>query len=182
MAGRFKKLPRSGSTRKTTSMRLTVEPTRWWSSIGRGILLRSWGEGVFSRAHRITTGTGCDDILRTDDGDHTVRKCTLEGKVLFTLGVPGKPAPFMSGAPFHRCTHVALDSRAGEFYVSDGYGNGRVHKYTAAGSCFPGRHQRQPPGSSTSPITLPQIRTAGSMSPTGRITVFRCSIHGKFKD
>ena len=25
-----------------------------------------------------------------------------------TLGTPGKPAPFMSGEPFHRCTHTAL--------------------------------------------------------------------------
>ena len=174
MAGRFKKLPRSGSTRKTTSMRLTVEPTRWWSSIGRGISCARGAKAFF----RAPIASLWDRMRRycTDDGDHTVRKCTLEGKVLFTLGVPGKPAPFMSGAPFHRCTHVALDSHAGEFYVSDGYGNGRVHKYTAAGSCFPGRHQRQPPGSSTSPITLPQIRTAGSMSPTGRITVFSCSI------
>ena len=73
-----------------------------------------------------------DSILLVD-GDHTVRKCTLEGKVLFTLGVPGKPAPFMSGDPFHRCTHVALDPRTGEFYVSDGYGNARVHKYTPDG-------------------------------------------------
>ena len=53
--------------------------------------------------------------------------------MLFTLGVPGKPAPFMSGDPFHRCTHVALDPRTGEFYVSDGYCNARVHKYTPGG-------------------------------------------------
>jgi DNA-binding beta-propeller fold protein YncE len=46
--------------------------------------------------------------------------------------VPGKPAPFMSGEPFHRCTHTAL-SPQGEIYVSDGYGNSRVHKYTPDG-------------------------------------------------
>jgi hypothetical protein len=98
----------------------------------QGQLLRSWGEGVFTRAHGITMGPDAT-VFCTDDGDHTVRKCTLEGKVLFTLGVPGKPAPFMSGDPFHRCTHVALDPRTGEFYVSDGYGNARVHKYTPDG-------------------------------------------------
>ena len=98
----------------------------------QGQFLRSWGEGVFTRAHGITMGPDAT-VFCTDDGDHTVRKCTLEGKVLFTLGVPGKPAPFMSGDPFHRCTHVALDPRTGEFYVSDGYGNARVHKYTPDG-------------------------------------------------
>jgi DNA-binding beta-propeller fold protein YncE len=97
-----------------------------------GHFLRSWGEGVFTRAHGITMGPDAT-VFCTDDGDHTVRKCTLEGKVLFTLGVPGKPAPFMSGEPFHRCTHVALDPRTGEFYVSDGYCNARVHKYTPDG-------------------------------------------------
>ena len=49
-----------------------------------------------------------DTIWLTDDGDHSVRQCTLDGKVLLTLGVPGKPAPYMSGEPFHRCTHTAL--------------------------------------------------------------------------
>jgi DNA-binding beta-propeller fold protein YncE len=38
----------------------------------------------------------------------------------------------MSGEPFNRCTHTAL-SPSGEIYVSDGYGNARVHKYTPDG-------------------------------------------------
>src|SRR5207248_4205580 len=73
-----------------------------------------------------------DTMFLTDDGGHFVRKVTLEGKVLLELGVPGKPAPFMSGEPFHRCTHTAL-SPQGEIYVSGGYGNSRVHKYTTDG-------------------------------------------------
>ena len=96
-----------------------------------GNYLRSWGEGVFRRAHGIHMGPD-DTIYLTDDGDHTVRKCTLDGRVLMTIGIPGEPAPFMSGEPFRRCTHTAL-SPAGDIYVSDGYGNARVHKYTPAG-------------------------------------------------
>jgi hypothetical protein len=38
----------------------------------------------------------------------------------------------MSGDPFHRCTHTAL-SPQGEIYVSDGYGNARIHKFTPDG-------------------------------------------------
>jgi len=96
-----------------------------------GNFLRSWGEGTFKRAHGVTMGPD-DTIFLTDDGDHTVRKCTLDGKILFTLGIPGKPAPYQSGEPFNRCTHVAL-SPQNELYVSDGYGNSRVHKYSPDG-------------------------------------------------
>ena len=96
-----------------------------------GNLLRTWGEGVFTRPHGVHVAPD-DTIWLTDDGDHTVRRCTLDGKVLLTIGIPGKPAPFMSGEPFHRCTHTAM-SPQGDLYISDGYGNARVHKYTADG-------------------------------------------------
>ena len=46
--------------------------------------------------------------------------------------MPGNPSPYMSGTPFHRCTHTALSPR-GDIYVSDGYGNARVHKFSPAG-------------------------------------------------
>src|SRR5947209_7185148 len=72
-------------------------------------------------------------MFLTDDGGHCVRKVTLDGKVLIELGVPGKPAPYVRGEPsFHRCTHTALSAK-GEIYVSDGYGNSRVHKYSPDG-------------------------------------------------
>src|ERR1700688_728325 len=96
-----------------------------------GNFVKSWGEGLFSRAHGLHIDA-YDNLYCTDDGDHTVRKCSVDGKVLLTIGIPNKPAPFMSGEPFHRCTHTALSPR-GEIYVSDGYGNACVHKYTPDG-------------------------------------------------
>src|SRR5687768_12533497 len=96
-----------------------------------GRFLRSWGEGLFKRAHGVLIDRE-DNMYLTDDGDHTMRKCTTDGKVLFTIGIPDKPAPYMSGEPFHRCTHTAL-SPNGELYISDGYGNARVHKYSPEG-------------------------------------------------
>src|SRR5258708_39951418 len=86
-----------------------------------GNFLRSWGEDLFHRPHGLHMGPD-ETLYCTDDGDHTVRQCALEGKVLLEIGIPGKPAPFMSGEPFHRCTHTAL-SPSGEIYISDGYGN-----------------------------------------------------------
>ena len=97
----------------------------------KGNFLRSWGEGLFVRAHGLHIGPD-QSIYCTDDGDHTVRKCTLDGKVLLEIGIPGKPTPYMSGEPFHRCTHTAL-SPDDHIFVSDGYGNSRVHKYTPDG-------------------------------------------------
>ena len=64
-----------------------------------GNFLRSWGEGLFSRAHGIHID-GDDNLYCTDDGDHTVRKISTDGKVLMTIGVPNEPAPFLSGKPF----------------------------------------------------------------------------------
>src|SRR5207249_3154508 len=97
-----------------------------------GNFLRSWGEGVFHRAHGVHMAPD-DTLWLTDDGDHTVRHCTLDGKILLTIGIPGTPKPYMGGEPFHRCTHTAL-SPQGDLYVSDGYGNARVHKYAPNGT------------------------------------------------
>ena len=96
-----------------------------------GKFLRSWGEGQFKRPHGVHIGPD-ESIYCTDDGDHTVRKYSLDGKLLLKIGTSGRPAPFMSGLPFHRCTHTALAPN-GDIYVSDGYGNARVHRYTPDG-------------------------------------------------
>ena len=96
-----------------------------------GNFLRSWGEGLFHRPHGVHVGPD-DTIYCTDDGDHTVRLMTPEGKMKLEIGVPGKPAPYMSGDPMNRCTHTAL-SPEGDIYIADGYGNARVHKYAPNG-------------------------------------------------
>lgn len=140
-----------------------------------GNFLDSWGQGVFTRAHGITLGPD-DTLYCTDDGDHTVRQCTLDGKVLMTIGVPGRHAEAYSGEPFNRCTHVALDPKTGDLYVSDGYTNARVHKYSPTGT-FSSRGAVPAPtrGSSISPTTSPPTKTATSMWPTGKTTGFRSS-------
>jgi DNA-binding beta-propeller fold protein YncE len=96
-----------------------------------GNFLRSWGESVFKRPHGIHVAPD-DTLWCTDDGDHTVRHMTIDGKMLLEIGVPGEPAPYMSGDPFCRCTHTAL-SPSGDLYVADGYGNAKVHKYSPDG-------------------------------------------------
>lgn len=96
-----------------------------------GKFLTSWGDDVFTRPHGLqVTPEGL--LWCTDDGDHTVRLCTPEGQVRTTIGSSGRPVPFQSGLPFNRCTHTAL-SPEGDLYISDGYGNARIHKYSPDG-------------------------------------------------
>ena len=97
-----------------------------------GKFLRSFGQDIgFTNAHGAFAGP--DDMLYlTDDLGHAVRKCTPDGKVLMTIGTPKTPAPAFSGDPFNRCTHTALSPK-GEIYVSDGYQNARVHKFSPDG-------------------------------------------------
>jgi DNA-binding beta-propeller fold protein YncE len=107
-----------------------------------GSFLRSWGEGIFARPHGIFIGPD-DAVYCTDDLDHTVRKFTPDGRLLLTLGTSGQSSATgatsvdfrtirQAGPPFHFPTNVALSAK-GDIYVTDGYGNARVHKFTADG-------------------------------------------------
>lgn len=97
-----------------------------------GNLLNAWGEGMFQRPHGLTVGPG-NTIYLVDDGAHIVQQFTLEGKLLMTIGTPGQGAGFMSGKPFHQPTKVAIEAQTGDLYITDGYGNACVHKFSSAG-------------------------------------------------
>jgi DNA-binding beta-propeller fold protein YncE len=109
-----------------------------------GTFITSWGEGVFTRPHGITIE---DDIVYlADDSDHTVRKFSLEGDLLMALGnlnqpsetgySPEGPANLKSIAraagPFNRPTRLSV-APSGDLYVSDGYGNARIHIFGTDG-------------------------------------------------
>ena len=107
-----------------------------------GTVLSSWGQGVFARPHGLCVGPD-DSLYCLDDFDHTLRKCTTDGKVLMTLGEKNTPSDtgyetgnYLSvkhgGPPFNRPTSVAL-SPQGDLYVTDGYANCRVHKFSPDG-------------------------------------------------
>ena len=97
-----------------------------------GTFVGSWGEGFFVRPHGLTMDAD-GHLWCADDGAHCVYKCTKDGKVLLTIGTPKQPAPRLSGQPFNQPTKVAFDPHTGDVYIADGYGNARVHKYTAEG-------------------------------------------------
>lgn len=108
-----------------------------------GEFLTSWGEGVFRRAHGITIGPD-DSVYCTDDLDHTVKKFTADGRLLMTLGTSGKPSATgatsidfrtirQAGPPFYFPTNLALSDR-GDLFIADGYGNARIHRFSAEGT------------------------------------------------
>ena len=96
-----------------------------------GNVLSHWGEGQFGSAHHIEAGPD-GSLYTTDIGDHTVRKWTADGELLMTLGTPNDPPEAFSGEPFNRPTDIAV-AADGSLYIADGYGNARVHHFTATG-------------------------------------------------
>ena len=97
-----------------------------------GSLVTTWGQGLFTRPHGLTLGPD-ETLYCADDSGHCIRKYTLDGQLLMTLGIPDKPAPRHSGHPFNQPTKVAFDPKTDDLYIADGYGNARVHKFSADG-------------------------------------------------
>ena len=108
----------------------------------QGNFLEAWGEEYFTRPHGIWIGPD-DTLYLTDDKDHTVRRYTPGGELLMTLGTSGLSSDTglegfdyrtikRGGSPFHFPTNLTLSAQ-GDIYISDGYGNARVHKFAADG-------------------------------------------------
>ncbi len=70
-------------------------------------------------------------LWRTEWTGHCIRKFTLDGQLLLTIGTPGQPAAH-DGDPFNQPTDACLSSK-GDLFISDGYQNARVHRYTQDG-------------------------------------------------
>jgi peptidylamidoglycolate lyase len=94
-----------------------------------GILLRRWGADLFAMPHGLTIDDH-DNVWLTDVALQQVYKFSPDGRLLLTLGERG-----VAGADarhFNRPTAVAV-ADDGSFYVSDGYKNTRVMKFSVDG-------------------------------------------------
>lgn len=94
-----------------------------------GNFVTSWGEDILKDAHGIYIDTD-ENIYCTERQTHCVHKFNRDGQLQWTLGTPGVPRP--PGVPFNLPTDLAL-APDGCFFVSDGYGNFKVHKYSPEG-------------------------------------------------
>jgi DNA-binding beta-propeller fold protein YncE len=114
-----------------------------------GTFVCAWGDGAFShRPHAITIGP--DDVVYVvDEPDQTVKLFTADGTLTAVIGTSGVASDsgmdwqrptfkemqesITRGAPpFHNPTKVAVAPN-GDIYVSDGYGNARIHHFNASG-------------------------------------------------
>ena len=94
-----------------------------------GKILNSWGGNIFIMPHGLTVDKD-NNVWVTDVGLHQIFKFSHEGKLLMKLGeakIPGNDS-----LHFNRPTDVAV-AADGSFYVSDGYRNSRIVKFSASG-------------------------------------------------
>jgi DNA-binding beta-propeller fold protein YncE len=105
-----------------------------------GRFIGSWGEGRFSyRTHGMFM-TRPDQLLLVDDGGNSVTRHAADGSLLQTFGPAGVPTDTgfsdnkvtRAAGPYNRPTNAAQAS-SGDVYVSDGYRNARVHRFTDSG-------------------------------------------------
>jgi hypothetical protein len=152
-----------------------------------GKYLGAWGTGEVTDPHGLKI---VDDVVYTTDRSDSVAKSfTLDGKPLLELGQRGvhsdtgcTGAPWLAeraAGPFNHPTEMMAHPN-GDIYVTDGYRNARVHRFTHDGQLVtswgtPGKA----PGESRS------ILTAGSTWPTGQTSASRffpptatCSANG----
>ncbi|MBM3926162.1 MAG: hypothetical protein FJ320_09320 [SAR202 cluster bacterium] len=107
-----------------------------------GDYLTSWGAGEINEAHIMYIDAN-DVIYLVDRGAHTVLKLSAQGKKLLEIGRRGHASytgvtafgamPKKAAGPFNMPTRM-MPSPGGDLYVSDGYRNSRVHKFSDKGS------------------------------------------------
>ena len=114
-----------------------------------GNYLSHWGEGFFSEPHAIHIDKD-DNVWLVDAHHGQVFKFSTQGELLMTIGTRGyqsdtgtggKQGEFdhygyrkvrWGGEPFNMPTAVTI-APSGEIFVSDGYSNCRVHKFSPDG-------------------------------------------------
>lgn len=96
-----------------------------------GRMMPRWKGNRFMRAHAITIDHD-DNLWLVDDVGNQITKTDQQGNTLLVIGT-GRPAPRQSGEMFNRPTDVAVCPKTGEVFISDGYGNSRVHRFDRMG-------------------------------------------------
>jgi len=94
-----------------------------------GKFVRAWGDGLITRAHTVRVDQE-NQLWVIDVGGHVVLKMNPQGRVVMQLGrqnVAGE-----GRGNFNQPTDVAVAPN-GDFFVSDGYGNSRVVKFSREG-------------------------------------------------
>jgi hypothetical protein len=104
-----------------------------------GKYLGAWGSGEVTDPHGLKI-VG-DTVYTTDRSDSVAKSFSLDGKVKLSLGTRGQHADTgavtnwlveRAAGPFNHPTEM-LPHPNGDIYVTDGYRNARVHRFTSDG-------------------------------------------------
>lgn len=95
-----------------------------------GEIINAWGADMFIMPHGLEIDNE-NNVWITDVGLHQVIKYDSNGKELMVLGKEFEPGS--DSYSFNLPTDVAV-ANDGSFYVSDGYGNSRIIKFSKDGS------------------------------------------------
>lgn len=93
--------------------------------------LQTWAGSKFVRPHSILLDYE-DNIWCVDDSGHKIYKFNQSLELLLSLG-DGNPSERESGKPFNRPTDITINKANGDIFISDGYGNSRIHHYDSEG-------------------------------------------------
>ncbi len=102
-----------------------------------GNFLEEWGKEMLKDAHGLWIDAA-GNVYCTERNRHCVFKFSPHGELLITLGTPDKPAE-KDGEPFNKPTDAVTvgasdgSSPVQALFVSDGYGNARIHQFTPDG-------------------------------------------------
>jgi len=94
----------------------------------KGKIVDHWGENLLVDGHGIFI-TPKDEVFVVARGVHEVLKFDARGELILRIGERENPS---WQTPFNHPTDVAV-SRNGDIYVTDGYGNSCVHKFSSVG-------------------------------------------------
>ena len=105
-----------------------------------GNYIRAWGTGEVTDPHGLKIVN--DVVYTTDRSDSVAKSFTLDGEVLLELGQRGihsdtgcTGSPWLAeraAGPFNHPTEMMAHAN-GDIYVTDGYRNARVHRFTRDG-------------------------------------------------
>ncbi len=138
-----------------------------------GKFSHSWGVGAFKRPHGFKI-VG-DRAYLVDQVDCVALIYTLDGKLIKTIGTRGQPSdtgcedwhnlPLRAAGPFNHPTEM-MPGPSGDLYVTDGYRNSRVHRFSKDGELIQswGQPGKNAPGDFHLPHSL-------AISPDGTLYV-----------
>ena len=118
---------------------LTRGPVAFFEFDQKGGYVRSFGEGLFTRAHGLRIDRE-GNLWAGDVGAHTVRKFSRDGQVLLTIGTAGEAGEWNEAAGSHKLNQpndVAVADN-GDIFIVQGHtpgprGDARVLKFDKTG-------------------------------------------------